>query len=188
LAAVEGVASDNAYLVGHSMGGMVIPRMAFQRPKARLIFLCAGFAHSNEAEHAEGLDATRPDFFSKLTIDSQGCLTMTAENAIALFYQDVEPELAKWAVSTLRPQWHESFAKVGPVSPYAERVAHVIYTTEDEIIDPAKHRAMAEKRFGIKPIALPGGHSPFLSHPAELADVLNRIVVADMAGERYSPN
>jgi hypothetical protein len=51
-------------------------------------------------------------------------------------------------------------------------VAQVIYTTEDRIIDAEKHRKMSEERFGITPVALPGGHSPFLSHPAKLAEVL----------------
>jgi pimeloyl-ACP methyl ester carboxylesterase len=176
LAAIEGKAADDAFLVGHSMGGMVVPRMAGKMPKARVIFLCAGFANTTGEERLEGMAATTGDFFGWLIADDQGRVTMSRENAIKAFYQDVAPDIAERAVAGLRPQWHEAFSKVGPVAPYADRVAQVIYTTEDRIIDPEKHRRMSESRFGITPIPLPGGHSPFLSHPAALADIMVRAV------------
>ena len=176
LAAIDGKVADDAFLVGHSMGGMVIPRMVAKRPKARLIFLCAGFAHTTEEERLETLAMTTRDFFGWLIVDELGRVTMTKENAITAFYQDVAPDIADWAVAGLRPQWAEGFSMVGPVSPYTDRVAQVIYTTEDRIIDPVQHVAIAQARFGhVAPIALPGGHSPFLSHPAELADVLGSV-------------
>ncbi len=31
------------------------------------------------------------------------------------------------------------------------------------------------ERLGAEPIELPGGHSPFLSRPSELADMLDRL-------------
>jgi pimeloyl-ACP methyl ester carboxylesterase len=176
LMAIEGKAADDAFLVGHSMGGMVIPRMLSHRPKARLIFLCAGFAHTTEEERLESLAATTGDFFGWLIADDQGRVTMNAKNAITAFYQDVAHDIADRAVASLRPQWAEGFSNVGPVAPYADKVAQVIYTTEDRIIDPERHRKMSEMRFGITPIPLPGGHSPFLSHPAALADVMVRAV------------
>jgi pimeloyl-ACP methyl ester carboxylesterase len=175
LEAINGKVADDAFLVGHSMGGMVIPRMAAKMPKARLIFLCAGFANTSEEERLESMAATTGDFFGWLIVDDQGRCTMSKENAITAFYQDVEPEIADRAVAGLRPQWAEAFGNVNPIEPYADQVAAVIYTTEDRIIDPEKHRKMSEERFGITPIALPGGHSPFLSHPAKLAEVLSEV-------------
>jgi len=175
LKAIEGQVADDAFLVGHSMGGMVIPRMAAKMPKARLIFLCAGFANTSEEERLQSMAATTGDFFGWLIVDDQGRCTMSKENAITAFYQDVEPEIADRAVAGLRPQWAEAFNKVDPIAPYAGQVAQVIYTTEDRIIDAEKHRKMSEERFGITPVALPGGHSPFLSHPAKLAEVLSEV-------------
>jgi len=175
LKAIEGQVADDAFLVGHSMGGMVIPRMAAKMPKARLIFLCAGFANTSEEERLESMAATTGDFFGWLIVDDQGRCTMSKENAITAFYQDVEPEIADRAVAGLRPQWAEAFNKVDPIAPYAGQVAQVIYTTEDRVIDAEKHRKMSEERFGITPVALPGGHSPFLSHPAKLAEVLSEV-------------
>jgi pimeloyl-ACP methyl ester carboxylesterase len=176
LAAIEGKAADDAFLVGHSMGGMVVPRMAAKMPEARIIFLCAGFAHTTEEERLESLAATTSDFFGWLIADERGRVTMNREDAITAFYPDVAPDIADRAVASLRPQWAEAFSNVGPVAPYAERVVQVIYTTEDRIIDPERHRKMSESRFAITPIPLPGGHSPFLSHPAKLAEIMTRAV------------
>ena len=174
LMAIEGKAADDAFLVGHSMGGMVIPRMAAKRPKARLIFLCASFASTTEEERLESIAATIGDFSGWLIADDQGRVTMNRENAITVFYQDVAPDIAERAAAGLRPQWAEALFRVDPIAPYADRVAQVIYTTEDRIIDPERHRRMSEMRFGITPVPLPGGHSPFLSNPAVLADIMVR--------------
>jgi len=177
-----------AYLVGHSMGGMVIPRVAAKLPSTRMIFLCAGFAHTSEDERLENMAATTGDFFGWLIADEQGRVTMARENAVTAFYHDVEPELVDWAYAKLRPQWAEGFSKVGPVAPYADGVAHVVCTQADRIIDPELHRQISESRFGITPIVLPGSHSPFLSHPELLAETFDRIVAADQVGARYTPN
>ncbi len=179
LAAVESKISDDVYLVGHSMGGMVIPRMAARLPKARLIFLCAGFAHTSEDEHKEILGTVVGDLFTRLVTDDQGRVTMSRESAIDVFYHDVPPDVVDWAFAQLRPHWAEGFYNVGAAKPYADKVAHIIHTSDDRIVDPVKHRKVAESWFGVTPILLPGGHSPFLSHPAVLAEVLNLIVAAD---------
>jgi len=188
VASLAGRPTRGAYLVGHSMGGMVIPRVAAKLLETRLIFLCAGFANTSEAERLESMDATTRDFFGWLIADPEGRVRMSRENAVAAFYPDVAPDIADWAVSRLRPQWAEAFNRVNPIEPYTEKVAHVVYTTGDRIIDPEKHRRMSEVRFGVTPIPLPGGHSPFLSHPAALAWTLHAIVRADQAGTRYAPN
>jgi pimeloyl-ACP methyl ester carboxylesterase len=181
VAAVAGKAADDAYLVGHSMGGMVIPRMLKAMPRARLIFLCAGFAHTSEQEQLESLGATTRDFFGWLITDDQARVGMNKDNAITAFYGDLTPELADKAYAGLRPQWAEAFGAVPPIEPYSDSVAGVICTTDDRIIDPARHRQMSQARFGITPIEMPGSHSPFLSRPAELAAILDKVVAEDSA-------
>src|SRR5579859_6525427 len=63
---VESVAGqdvEGAYLVGHSLGGIIVPRVAAKLPGTRIIFLCAGFAHSSEQDLTESMEATTADFF-----------------------------------------------------------------------------------------------------------------------------
>lgn len=71
-AVVESVAGrdvEGAYLVGHSLGGIVAPRVAAKLPGTRIIFLCAGFAHASKEELSESMEATHADFFSWLVFD-----------------------------------------------------------------------------------------------------------------------
>ena len=49
-----------------------------------------------------------------------------------------------------------------------------IVASEDRAIDPAWSRVAARERLGVDAVEVPGGHSPFLARPAELADVLVR--------------
>ncbi len=171
---------EDIYLVGHSMGGFIIPRVAAKLPSARLIFLCAVLSHTSEQELRENMAATSPAFMGWAGTDSDGRMIMTSENARAAFYHDTPSDLADWAIAKLRPQW-PIFTTVGPLPEYADRVAGVVYTLEDRIILPEEHRRLALSRFGREPIALAGDHSPFLSRPAELAAALDRIVREDRA-------
>jgi hypothetical protein len=36
-------------------------------------------------------------------------------------------------------------------------------------------RAVTQPRLGVEPIEIPGGHSPFVARPAELADLLDQL-------------
>jgi len=173
---IAGKISDDAYLVGHSFGGLVVPRLARERPKARMILLCAAYAHTSEAEMGEmGACMDLKSFFSWQQMDDLGRAYFSRDNAIKAFFDDVEPDLADWAVGKLRPHWAESMSKVGPVEPHADRVAGIINCEDDRIILCGPHSALARKRYGIDPILLPGSHSPFLSRPVELAQALDRI-------------
>jgi len=87
----------------------------------------------------------------------------------------VRPDLAEWAVAKLKPHWAEAMAKVGPVEPHADRVAGIIDCADDRILVRDTHHGLARKRYGIDPIMLPGGHSPFLSNPALLARALDSV-------------
>ena len=63
---------------------------------------------------------------------------------------------------------------------YAELVAETlerssILCRDERVIAPAWTRTMSRELLGVEPIALEGGHSPFLSRPAELANVLVRL-------------
>jgi pimeloyl-ACP methyl ester carboxylesterase len=42
----------------------------------------------------------------------------------------------------------------------------------DPVVTPAYSRTVCPVRLGVDPVVVPGGHSPFLARPAELADAL----------------
>jgi pimeloyl-ACP methyl ester carboxylesterase len=47
-----------------------------------------------------------------------------------------------------------------------------IVCDEDLVLSPAWSARVARERLGVEPIHLAGGHSPFLSRPDDLAEIL----------------
>jgi hypothetical protein len=47
-----------------------------------------------------------------------------------------------------------------------------LFTSDDGALNPGWSRTAALGRLGASTVELPGGHSPFLGRPAELAEAL----------------
>lgn len=67
-----------------------------------------------------------------------------------------------------------------PLEHWPSVPAIYVLTTEDRVVNPAWSRRAARERLGVDPVELPGGHSPFVSRPGELAAVL--LEATDQAG------
>jgi len=78
-------------------------------------------------------------------------------------------------VSRLRAQAALPRLEPWPVDalPDVERTS--ILCRDERVIAPAWSRTMSRDLLGVEPIELDGGHSPFLSRPAELAELLVRL-------------
>ncbi|RDI22148.1 alpha/beta fold hydrolase [Lentzea flaviverrucosa] len=90
------------------------------------------------------------------------------EPARDLLFADVPDERAAWAAARLRPQSARSFEE--PVTAAAWRtVPTTSILCADDVIFPAPFADRLRARGALR---LPGSHSPFLSRPAELADLI----------------
>jgi pimeloyl-ACP methyl ester carboxylesterase len=170
--ALEG--ADDVVLVGHSMGSLVIPLAAAARPVRGMIFLCAvplvpgvtvGLDFSNmvtdEVAHAARFrDESGRDMFDNAT-------------ARRIFFHDCDEAVASWAVARLRPQGTRPFTEASPLREWPEGVpSEVVLTDDDRAVSSAWAAEAAAMWLGHPPRTMAGSHSPFLSHPAELADLL----------------
>jgi pimeloyl-ACP methyl ester carboxylesterase len=160
-------------LVGHSMGGLVIPHVAHRRPVAQLVFICAMFDNLPGAELVDSLPKPTVRAFdsSILTEVAPGLRVVEPEAAVTHFYPDCDPADAAWAVSQLRPMG--SAAGHPLTAPWPVVPSTVITTSDDRQRDLAVE--VVAPRLGVEAIVLPGGHSPFLSQKEALADVLDRV-------------
>ena len=164
--------TEPVVLVGHSMGGLVIPHVADRRPVSRLVFICAMFANLPDPPLGVELPSITQATFdsSLLTIDDQ-VTTISPEAAVAAFFGDCDPAVAEWAADQLRPQGRAPATPL--VAPWPAVRSSVIVCTDDRSRD--YQSLVVAPRLAVEAIELPGGHSPFLSRPAALADVLDRI-------------
>ncbi|MGW6931719.1 alpha/beta fold hydrolase [Lentzea sp. NPDC054927] len=84
-------------------------------------------------------------------------------------FADVPDELASWAAGRLRPQSARVFEE--PVTAAAwQTVPTTSIVCSDDVIFPP---VFAERLRARGALELPGSHSPFLSRPAELAELIS---------------
>jgi pimeloyl-ACP methyl ester carboxylesterase len=94
------------------------------------------------------------------------------DDEIALFYQDVPPELAAEALKRGRRQSEVRMHEPSPLRAWPDVPTRVLLCRDDRLFPPPFLRRVAEDRLGITPDEIDGGHTPALSRPRELAERL----------------
>ncbi len=172
-------ADDDLVLVGHSMGGLTIPLVAAARPARLLVFLCALIPRPGLSlvdQLREERDIFAPGFGATVARDDDGSSHWPDETAtIATLYQDCDPSDAARAYARLRRQARLPNVEPCPLTAWPAVPSASVVARDDRSIAPPGSRRAARERLGVEPVELDGGHSPFLSRPAELADVLVRL-------------
>ena len=173
-------ADSRPVVVGHSMAGLVIPLVAAQRPVARLVFLAALLPQpglsANAQRGAEPIDGLEPPATAEWIDKGDGVWAVGPNTARELFYGDVPPATADWALGRLRPQSYRIHAEVTPLVAWPDVESRSIVCRDDRSINPAWVRSAARDRLGTEAVEIPGGHSPFLARPAELASLIDSLL------------
>lgn len=168
--------ADDPVVVGHSMAGLVIPLVAARRPVRRLVFLAAFLPQpgSSAADQraAEPIDGRVAPTTAEWTALGDDVWVVGPNTATELFFHDVPPDLAAWATQRLRPQSYRVMNELTPLDAWPAVDAAGIVCADDRAINPDWVRTAYAERLGIRPIELPGAHSPFLTRPAELAEAI----------------
>ena len=150
----------DAVVVGHSMGGLAIPLIT-----ARLAVFLAALVPS--AGQYSGLD---PEFTGTQRDELGRSFWPDFEIAHERLYPDLGETDARQAFGLLRPQAPVDAVLELPAGPRAS-----IVTLRDRAIRPEWQALMAREVLGVEPFELDAGHSPFLTHPVELADLLESV-------------
>jgi hypothetical protein len=165
-------------VVGHSLAGLAIPLVPTLAPVRALVYLAALLPLPG-CSWRDQLAASRPmaAWFNTRALptqvrDEQGRTSWPADTARQLFYPDCAPAVAEAAVSQLRSQAPAPVTETTPVTDFPAVPAHYVGCRDDRAVSATWAKQASTERLGVRPVWLGGSHSPFLSRPAELAQLL----------------
>jgi pimeloyl-ACP methyl ester carboxylesterase len=158
-AAIVGPQPD-AVVVGHSLGGLTIPFIP-----ARVSVFLAGLVACEDT-----FGALDPGFGGTERDELGRSYWPDAATARTRLYPDLDAADAALAIERLRRQ-----APLSPVPGLPEGARASIVTTRDHVVRPERQEQLAREVLGVEPLRLDAGHSPFFSHPRELAGLLESI-------------
>jgi hypothetical protein len=95
--------------------------------------------------------------------------------ARAILCADCDEPTAKAALNRLRPQARYPSTVPFPLAEFPSVSCTSVVCSDDQFVGTDWSRRVARNRLGAELIELPGSHSPFLSRPSALADVLLRV-------------
>ncbi|MCU0828352.1 MAG: alpha/beta fold hydrolase [Tabrizicola sp.] len=176
--AILQAASSGTILVGHSAGGYAITAAAEAGPSrfTGLIYLCAYLpAPGRSLADMRRAGPSQPLLPAIRMAGDRQSFTIDPALAPKAFYQDCPPDLAQWATDRLCPQ--PVPPQQTPLWPHVAETLprRYIVCDHDQTIPPEYQRQMAACLPETSRHALPSGHSPFLSMPDQLADLLARL-------------
>jgi len=96
---------------------------------------------------------------------------------LAIFYHDVPRTLAEEALSKGRPQSATTATEPFPLAAWPDVPTAFILCRDDRLFPAAWLRQVVGHRLAIEPNEIDSGHTPALSHPVELTDLLEHIRV-----------
>lgn len=169
---------EEIVVVGHSMGGLVIPLLADRRGVRGLVFLAAMIPAVGKSLAEQY--AVEPDAVGQANVtfgaDEVGRLTVDADGARRLFFHDCPESVVDWAVPKLVPQATDIVTETSPLTAWPAVPSASIVCREDRAVPFDWAVRAARTRLDTEAVLLDGSHSPFASRPADTASALDAIV------------
>jgi hypothetical protein len=161
-------------VVGHSLAGLTIPLV--EAPHR--VYLCAfvpPWGRRIRDLFAEG--ALLPGFPDNgITRDERGrSVWVDDEFALSSMYADCDRAVALQAYALLRPQAAQIYDGDYPLAEAPPGRASYVVGVDDRAVSPEWGRWVASDRLGTDAIEFHSSHSPMLSRPADLANVLDEL-------------
>jgi pimeloyl-ACP methyl ester carboxylesterase len=171
--------ATGALLVGHSYGGAVVTDAGVHPSVEHVVYLTAFALDAGESVVQNAvLGGEAMTLAEGLDFDSAGVVVrVKPERATEFFFHDCAPAAAADATARLRPQSLAAMSGVPRAVAWRDRPTTYIVCTEDRGIPVALQQNFAA-RSGAAVLELPRSHSPFLSAPAELTEVLAHLASA----------
>ena len=163
--------------VGHSYGGAVITGAAAGNANVKALVYIAAFApEANEPVGAYN-EKYPSALGSALKPDAAGFLYIDRAKFRDLFARDVSVTEASVMAAAQKPVIGTAFAASVHQAAWKTRPSWYVVAQEDRAINPELERFYA-KRMGAKTTEIKSSHVPFISHPAEIARLIEQAASA----------
>ena len=153
-------------VVAQSFGGYVAPLVCARVP-ARLMVLVAAMIPVPGESADDMWGATRFADAERQPLED--------DSDVALFYHDVDSALAAEALSRGRRQSETPSREPFPLAAWPDVPTRFILCRQDRLFPAGWLGRVVRDRLGIGPDELDTGHTPALSRPRELTDLLERM-------------
>jgi pimeloyl-ACP methyl ester carboxylesterase len=172
-------------LVGHSYGGVVVTEAGEHPSVTHVVYLAALALDADETATAAVVEEAaaaqishegRLDIGPGLIIAEDGTMTVEPAVAAAALYNECDQPTVDWALARLGPQPIVTMQQQPAAVAWRSRPSTYVVCSRDMIIHPELQRIMAKRCTSV--VEWDTDHSPFLSRPHELIDLLTDLARA----------
>ena len=170
--------------VGHSYGGQIITALGTTAPNVVGLVYIAAFG-LDEGESLGALLSQGPvtPALAHLFTDARGFGWLSEEDFVNHFAGDVEPTRARVLYAVQQALASSAFTDVMGVPAWKSLPSWYLVAENDEAIPPDAERQFAA-RMGATTVEIPSSHVAMVSHPAEVAELVEKAAEAVGAAAR----
>ena len=160
-------------LVGHSYGGVVITEVGRNPKVAGLVYVAAFAPDAGESVASLIKDPPPGAPVPPILPPQDGFLFLDRDKFAQSFAADVEPKKAAFMADSQVPWGVEALSGTVGEPAWRTKPSWYLVATDDRMIPPPAQQAMAQ-RAGSTKVEQAGSHSVYVSHPEEVAALIQQ--------------
>jgi pimeloyl-ACP methyl ester carboxylesterase len=161
-------------VVGHSYGGQIVTALGADAPNVVGLVYIAAFG-LDEGESLGALLSQGPvtPALAHLFTDSRGYGWLSEDDFVSHFAGDVDPQRARVLYAVQQALASSAFTDVMGAPAWKSQPTWYLVAQNDEAIPPDAERQFAA-RMGATTVEIPSGHVAMVSHPQEVAQLIEK--------------
>jgi pimeloyl-ACP methyl ester carboxylesterase len=168
-------------LAGHSYGGQIMTALGTDAPNVVALVYVAGFGLDQGESIGALLGQGEPTpAVAHIRVDDQGFAWLPHDDFLAHFAPDVDPAEANIMFAVQQPLTMSAFDDVMGTPAWKNLPSWFAVAQHDEVIPPDGERLFAQ-RMGATVVEFDSSHVVMVSHPEEIADLIET-AVRDVTG------
>jgi pimeloyl-ACP methyl ester carboxylesterase len=165
-------------VVGHSYGGQIATALGGNAPNvAGLVYIAAFGLDDGESLGALLSQGPVTPALAHLVTDSRGFGWLSEDDFVNHFAGDVDPKRARVMYAVQQPLASSAFTDVMGTPAWKSLPSWYLVAENDEAIPPDAERQFAS-RMGATTVEIPSSHVAMVSHPDEVAELIEKAAAA----------